>query len=497
VISRCVSLHAERLERDDVWCRTDAFLHRFGAKGRPRHRVRPPPLRDRGRRGAPPADRRPARSRARDRTTHALLRGGRRGRETADRSLARERPAMPRSRSSLSHRCRCGSAGFVAGAWAIVGEVTPWLRDHGFTYDASVRAFPLSYDSGAAAPGDGWTAARIEQAIVCLPTTAPVSRAVRGHAPRAQVADTDYELLYLHDYDLMRARTRAAAVGLFLTSRRARWTTAGALAALATKERARHERGSPRQVRPTRSSYTSRYADPDAIARFYVDLVATWGPPGRSARPSWSSDVADGFMTEALLRAGFVVTALDLSPGYDRRGETTCGRRRRGRVPRRRRGNVRSVGRTWDVVLGAMWTSSPTSPIPNQCWSDSGAPRVRSSSSTATRERIRWETSTTPSSARGSQRPEVRPVTVPALASVDAARPGGRTGRLGRRARLEVARAPEAQRCPHGRAGQTLGTDREPAELQPEPRKPMRRPWRPTRSPGTEETLACFAWSHG
>jgi polysaccharide deacetylase len=238
VISRCVSLHAERLERDDVWCRTDAFLHRLERRGgratvfvHPRSAI------------AAGVELRPRIGALLDRGheigqhTHFYVEDAAAGKPQTDLSPENVRRCLDRDHRYLTD-AGADPRGFVAGAWAIVGEVTPWLRDHGFTYDASVRAFPLSYDSGAASPGDGWTAARIEQGIVCLPTTSPVSRAVRGHAPRAQVADTDYELLYLHDYDLMRARTRAAAVGLFLTSRRARWTTAGALAALATKERA-------------------------------------------------------------------------------------------------------------------------------------------------------------------------------------------------------------------------------------------------------------------
>ena len=128
--------------------------------------------------------------------------------------------------------------GFVAGAWAIVDEVTPWLRDHGFAYDASVRAFPLSYDAGAAWRGNGWTGTEIEEGLVRLPTTAPVSRAVRGRVPRARIAETEYELLYLHDYDLLRRSHRLAARAMIARGRHVRWTTAAELAALAENETA-------------------------------------------------------------------------------------------------------------------------------------------------------------------------------------------------------------------------------------------------------------------
>jgi SAM-dependent methyltransferase len=104
------------------------------------------------------------------------------------------------------------------------------------------------------------------------------------------------------------------------------------------------------------TSYTSRYADPDAIARFYVDLVATWGPPAGRGATVLELGCADGFMTEALLRAGYVVTALDLSP----RMIDAASRRLAGvDGVELEVADVRTfdpAGRTWDVVLGAMWT---------------------------------------------------------------------------------------------------------------------------------------------
>ena len=104
------------------------------------------------------------------------------------------------------------------------------------------------------------------------------------------------------------------------------------------------------------TDYTSRYADPDAVARFYVDLVATWGPPARRGATVLELGCADGFMTEALVRAGFVVTALDLSP----RMIDEARRRLTGvdgvEFHVADVGTFDPAGRTWDVVLGAMWT---------------------------------------------------------------------------------------------------------------------------------------------
>jgi SAM-dependent methyltransferase len=104
------------------------------------------------------------------------------------------------------------------------------------------------------------------------------------------------------------------------------------------------------------TSYTSRYADPDAIARFYVDLVSTWGPPAGRGATVLELGCADGFMTEALLRAGFVVTALDLSPGMIDAARRRLAGAEGVEFHVADVGSFDPAGRTWDVVLGAMWT---------------------------------------------------------------------------------------------------------------------------------------------
>jgi SAM-dependent methyltransferase len=103
-------------------------------------------------------------------------------------------------------------------------------------------------------------------------------------------------------------------------------------------------------------SYTSRYADPDAIARFYVDLVSTWGPSAGPGSTVLELGCADGFMTEALLHAGFVVTALDLSPRMIDAARERLAHRRDVELEIADVATFDPAGRTWDVVLGAMWT---------------------------------------------------------------------------------------------------------------------------------------------
>jgi peptidoglycan/xylan/chitin deacetylase (PgdA/CDA1 family) len=238
MIRRCISIHAERLERDDVWRRTDAFLHRLErAGGRATVFVHPRSAIAAGSDLGPRIRALFERGHEIGQHTHFYADQEEDGKPLSDFSADGVRSCLERDRRLL---CDAGAEprGFVAGAWAIVDAVGPWLRGHGFTYDASVRAFALSYESHAASRGDGWNAAEREDGIVRLPTTAPVSAILRGRLRRARVADVEYELLYLHDHDLLRARSRAATATLLATSRHVRWTTAGELAALAVNERA-------------------------------------------------------------------------------------------------------------------------------------------------------------------------------------------------------------------------------------------------------------------
>jgi SAM-dependent methyltransferase len=63
------------------------------------------------------------------------------------------------------------------------------------------------------------------------------------------------------------------------------------------------------------STYSSRYSDPAAIARRQVGLVAGWGKKVAPGARVLEVGCGDGFVTDALIRAGYVVTAVDFSPG--------------------------------------------------------------------------------------------------------------------------------------------------------------------------------------
>jgi SAM-dependent methyltransferase len=103
-------------------------------------------------------------------------------------------------------------------------------------------------------------------------------------------------------------------------------------------------------------AYSSRYADPGAVAAFYLGLVRSWGPSAGEGASVLEISCADGFMTEALASAGYRVTGLDIAPAM----VETAGRRlsSAGLEADLRVADVRSWepdGR-WDVVLAPMWT---------------------------------------------------------------------------------------------------------------------------------------------
>ena len=104
------------------------------------------------------------------------------------------------------------------------------MASSAFRADASVRSFALGYGNPEAAAGDGWTAPRVEDGLVLLPTTATVMAVARTSAPPVVTSSLRYAMTYTHDYDLLQPARRAAAslaVGFW---RAGPWTTAGDLA---------------------------------------------------------------------------------------------------------------------------------------------------------------------------------------------------------------------------------------------------------------------------
>jgi SAM-dependent methyltransferase len=103
-------------------------------------------------------------------------------------------------------------------------------------------------------------------------------------------------------------------------------------------------------------TYSSRFADPSSVARFFVRAVASWGTPVRVGARVLELGCADGFMTEALAREGYRVTAVDLSPKMievARRRLEAAGLEADLRVTDL---DGLALDSTWDVLLASMRT---------------------------------------------------------------------------------------------------------------------------------------------
>jgi hypothetical protein len=126
--------------------------------------------------------------------------------------------------------------GFVAGAWAIHDEVYDWLMEHGFEYDLSFRRFPLPYDSPAAARGEGCDAPFVYRGLLAIPTTNTLALAVRheilGRRESPRIAGLPYDVIYVHDYDLVDVRRRVLLATLDRTLGAALRVTVSELKAL-------------------------------------------------------------------------------------------------------------------------------------------------------------------------------------------------------------------------------------------------------------------------
>jgi SAM-dependent methyltransferase len=102
--------------------------------------------------------------------------------------------------------------------------------------------------------------------------------------------------------------------------------------------------------------YSERYADPEAVARFFVHLVRTWGGLVEPPATILELGCADGFMTHAFAAAGYTVTAIDIAPRM-----VAAARERLTRDGLHAEFHVTDVRSfepedRFDVVLGAMWT---------------------------------------------------------------------------------------------------------------------------------------------
>jgi SAM-dependent methyltransferase len=104
------------------------------------------------------------------------------------------------------------------------------------------------------------------------------------------------------------------------------------------------------------STYSSRYADPDAQSDFYLQRIERWAVPVEPASSVLEISCADGFMTEALVRRGFEVTGIDLSPEMVRVATERLSSAGLDADLRVADANTLEPDRTWDVLLAPMAT---------------------------------------------------------------------------------------------------------------------------------------------
>lgn len=113
--------------------------------------------------------------------------------------------------------------GFTAGAWVVNEMVLDTLVELNFSYDCSAR---LPKPKKMATPFDHrWL--RLPQfyanaggRLLCLPTTCNMSEWWLKWARKVQAeTPTPYQLIYLHDYDLLSARTYYSTLFFLLSSR--------------------------------------------------------------------------------------------------------------------------------------------------------------------------------------------------------------------------------------------------------------------------------------
>jgi hypothetical protein len=231
----CLVFHAERLERDEVWGRTDALLRSLEDKGihctlfvHPYSAIRSGV--DIGRR----IQQILGRGHEIGQHTHYYSPPTGSGKPESDLSPQSVCTRLEQDREYLAHS-GAEPRGFTAGAWVEHPAAATWLNEAGFTYDCTGRTFGLRSSAPNVDPKPRWSGPKVRDGLVGLPTTASVAQAVRElpgrRSPSVELDPrTRYELIYVHDYDLLRwsVRTGARAV---VQSRTSSWCTAAELAA--------------------------------------------------------------------------------------------------------------------------------------------------------------------------------------------------------------------------------------------------------------------------
>jgi hypothetical protein len=229
---RCFTFHAERLHLDRVWERTRSIVEALESKGgRATLFVHPMEAIGRGFDLSERIGWLLARGHEVAQHTHFYQPQPEASTTKPVTSLAPENVRAVLDRD-LDYLRSAGAEpkGFVAGGWAISPEAARWLKENGFSYDCSWRAFDLRYTSADAASGGGVTHPELVDGIVRLPTTQTLRSATFGALRRGTgpAGDHSFDVMYTHDYDLVGSvRFLAASFVIARSSRRrGRWVKA-------------------------------------------------------------------------------------------------------------------------------------------------------------------------------------------------------------------------------------------------------------------------------
>lgn len=145
-------------------------------------------------------------------------------------------PATVTHALTQDHEYLCSAgfdpSGFVAGGWALSPAATPWLVRAGFRYDCSLRSFDLPYLPKRDEHFGYFTGVRCDSGLLRIPTTSDLTNHFRRLFRTSLIVEGfAYDIVYLHDTDLLDRRKRALLYALpTWGSRKMRWIQVGRLA---------------------------------------------------------------------------------------------------------------------------------------------------------------------------------------------------------------------------------------------------------------------------
>jgi len=126
--------------------------------------------------------------------------------------------------------------GFCGGAWVITKLVFQELSRLGFSYDCTARSFDLSYKGNfSESTIMSKNPCVSENGLLEIPTTAPITIFLLRHLTfretKLEYKKLSYDIIYLHDYDLVDSKKRVLFILLtrFLELKRTKFATVGEL----------------------------------------------------------------------------------------------------------------------------------------------------------------------------------------------------------------------------------------------------------------------------